>query len=114
MARIGQLDRRIAIERNTEGATNAFNEPADGWSPYTTIWARKTDISDREKFEGGQLGSALVSRFVVRGSTKTRTVDTKDRLYFESKYWNIHGVKETRDGRKRFIEITAVRDSDQG
>jgi SPP1 family predicted phage head-tail adaptor len=116
MAGAGPLDRRITIERATT-VPNEFNEPVETWVPLPgltdgKIWARREDVSDGEKFAAGQVGSALRSRFVVRSSTVTKTVTPVDRLNYDSAIWNIHGVKETKDGRNRFIEITAVRRTD--
>jgi len=109
---IGKLDRRIIIERLTEGAVNGFNEPAETWATFIAVWAKRADVSDGEKVAGGQLGGAQVSRFTVRSSTKTRSVTGKDRLNYDGSIWNLTGAKETKLGRNRFIEFTAVRDSD--
>ena len=107
----GDLDRRIVIERLTEGAQNGFGEPAETWATLTTVWASRSDIKDAEKVSAGQRDTALMSRFVVRSSAATRSLTSIDRINYQG-IWNIHGVKETGQGRKRFIEITAARDSD--
>lgn len=112
MQTIGSMDRRITIERLNEGAQNGFGEPAQTWETLTSVWAARSDVRDSEKIAAGQRDSALMSRFVVRSSATTRTLSSADRINHESAIWNIHGVKETAEGRKRFIEITAVRDSD--
>lgn len=108
----GSLDRRITIQRLTEGAQNGFGEPAETWADLTTVWASREDVRDSEKVAAGQRDTALMSRFVVRSSSVTRTVTAIDQLSYDGGVWNIQGVKETKDGRKRFIEITATRDSD--
>ena len=108
----GDLDRRIVIERLTEGAQNGFGEPSETWATFITVAASRQDVSDAERINAGQRDSALMSRFVIRSSTAAKTVTTRDRLNYQSKPWNIHGVKETAEGRNRFIEITAARDSD--
>lgn len=112
MTAIGELDRRITIQRVTEGDQNEFGEPGETWASLTTVWAKRSDVSDAERVAAGQRGSALMSRFVIRSSTTTKTITSKDRLSYDGDTWNIHGVKETAEGRNRFIEITAVRDSD--
>lgn len=108
----GTLDRRITVRRLTEGAQNGFGEPVETWADYTTLWAGRKDVSDTEKVSAGQKDSALLSRFVVRSNSKTRTLTTQDMLSYDSADWSILGVKETADGRKQFIEITAAKDSD--
>ena len=103
------LDRRIAIERATTGASNAFNEPSETWAELCSEWAAKKDVSDNEKVTAGQEYSALMSRFVVRSNANTRTVTTEDRISYDG-IWDVRGVKEL--DRNRFIEITAQRRSD--
>lgn len=111
----GDLDRRITIQRYDSSATDDFNEPIGAWTDYTTVWAKRSDPPDRaraEVLQAGQIGSSLMSRFVVRSSSKTRTVTPVDRLSYDGAIWNIKNVKETSEGRRQFIEITAVRDLD--
>ncbi|MBB4185828.1 SPP1 family predicted phage head-tail adaptor [Sinorhizobium terangae] len=108
----GKLDRRITIERETETGRNEVNEPVYEWTALTTVWARRRDASDGEREAAGQVGSTLMTRFVVRSSSVTRTVTPVDRLNYSDATWNILGVKETEEGRNRFIEITAIRDAD--
>lgn len=106
----GDLDRRIVIQRATV-TYNALNEAVEAWGTYATVWAKRTDVSDGEKVAAGQVGSFLMSRFVVRSTTTTRAMKPTDRISYQGT-WNIHGIKETSDGRNRFLEITAAKDAD--
>lgn len=112
----GELDRLIHIQRASV-TTNAFNEAVETFADLFSTWARKDDVSDGERIAAGQLGSSLVSRFKVRSSNNTRSITPQDRIRYGGTaaaphVWNIHGVKETRDGRRRYLEITAARDAD--
>lgn len=107
----GELDRRITVQRSTS-TPDAFNEPIETWSDLTTVWARRQDVSDGERFAAGQVGSSLLTRFVVRSSSVSRSITPVDRILHDGTIWNILGAKETADGRNRFIEITAVRSAD--
>lgn len=107
----GNLDRKITIQRATT-VPNEFNEPVETWADFVTVWAMRRDVSDGEKFAAGQVGSSLRSRFTIRSSSETRTITPADRLAHDSAIWSIHGVKEANEGRRRFIEITAVKDAD--
>lgn len=111
MTKASDLDRKVTFQRFTS-VPNEFNEPVEMWADYFTCRAMRRDVSDSEKFAAGQVGSSLRSRFVVRSSSETRTVTPVDRLVHEGSTWSIHGVKEANEGRHRFIEITAVKDSD--
>ncbi|WP_406871619.1 head-tail adaptor protein [Aminobacter sp. P9b] len=108
----GKLDRRITIERATS-VPNELNEPVETWVQLVTVWAQRKDSSDMVKTEllGGaeQVGAFLLSHFVVRSSSTTKTVSPVDRIAYDGHVWNIKGTKETAEGRNRFIEITAVR-----
>jgi SPP1 family predicted phage head-tail adaptor len=106
----GSLDRRITIERATS-VPNELNEPVETWATHATLWAAKTDVSDGERNAAGQVGSYLMSRFVVRHSPVTKEIKPTDRLVYEGT-WNIHGIKETQDGRNRFLELTCTKDAD--
>lgn len=108
----GKLDRRVAIERFAVVGRNAFNEDVEDWTTLATAWAQRKDSSDLSKVEylgAEQVSAFLMSRFVVRSSTIMKTVTPVDRLNYDGHLWNIKGVKETAEGRNRFIEITAVR-----
>lgn len=112
MPAIGELDRRITIQRLTEGAQNGFGEPVETWADLATVWAKRQDVSDDEKVAAGQRSSAIMTRFVIRSSTTAKTITAQDRLSYDGTLWNIHGVKETAEGRNRFLEITAASESD--
>lgn len=105
------LDRRITFRRWVAGEPNEFNEVTEAWVDLATVWAKRRDVSDSEKFAAGQVGAALQTRFTVRSSTLTRTVTAADQIVHAERVWNIIGVKEADEGRNRFIEITAVADS---
>lgn len=107
MTRAGEMDRRARFERNAEGAVNGFNESSDGWGKLCNAWAKRVDISDKERIATGAEASTLVARFTVRSTPKTRGLTTDDRLICDGATWNIRGVKEARGGRNRFIEVTA-------
>jgi SPP1 family predicted phage head-tail adaptor len=109
-----ELDRRITVERMTS-VPDDFNEPVETWTEIANLWARRRDASDSQKIEymaAGQVGSFTVARFTVRSSAITRTITPVDRLTHEGKVWQIRGVKEADEGRRRFIEITALKDAD--
>lgn len=108
---IGRMDRLLSIERNTP-TTNDLNEEVDSWAEVFKTWAKRTDVSDGESIAAGVLGSAQMSRFVVRSDSLTRSMTPKDRINYDGDVWNIKGIKETAHGRRRFLEITVARDTD--
>lgn len=116
MTGAGDLDRRVTILRAVP-STNDFNEEVFDWSPIGNRAAKREDVSDGERAVAGTLGAALMSRFTVRSDSLTRTITPKDRLQHGGTtdvphVWEITGVKESRDGRRQFIEISATREID--
>ena len=100
----GPLDRRITIERATV-TLDAFGGEDLIWLTLSVLWASMTPISDGERFRSDERAADITTRFVVRRSNLTKTIDAKDRILFEGRIYQIYGVKEIgfRDG----VEITA-------
>jgi SPP1 family predicted phage head-tail adaptor len=106
---IGDLDRRIVIQRATYGR-DAVNAKTATWNTLATIWASYSAVSDGEKFASGQINANISARFVIRYSTGVADVNPKDRLQFDGKTYDIIAAKETE--RRRWIEITAATQAD--
>jgi SPP1 family predicted phage head-tail adaptor len=109
MTAAGDLDRRITIERSEIVGDDGFGNPIYEWGPLATVAASRADVSDTERVAYGTIISELVSRFVIRAGGAAASVNAVDRLAYEGDRWEILGVKETKQGRNRFLEITAVK-----
>jgi SPP1 family predicted phage head-tail adaptor len=83
---------------------SAYNEPVESWATHLTLWARKLDTSAGEARAAAEIGASLTARFTVRRTADTAGITAKDRLVFDSKTYNITGVRETPQ-RGTFIEI---------
>jgi SPP1 family predicted phage head-tail adaptor len=110
MTAAGDLDRRITIERSEIVGDDGFGNPVYDWAPLATVSASRFDVSDTERVAYGTIVSQLVSRFVIRAGGVAGTVRAVDRLSYDGGTWEIMGVKETKQGRNRFLEITAARE----
>ena len=106
MPSIGSLKRRLTLIRWVRTGTTPGGTPIGDWEPVATVWAARTDISDSEKMAGYGPVSTLISRFVVRDTDTSRDFTVNDRLRHDGRDWDITGIKETRDGVGRFLEIT--------
>ncbi|MEY8826891.1 head-tail adaptor protein [Sedimentitalea sp. XS_ASV28] len=102
-----KLDRRITIMRGTM-TDDGFGGVLTSYWPIGTIWAHRVDVKDAEKFQYGGINATLTSRFTVRSSDFSRGIKTTDRLLHDGLDWNVTGLKESADGRLRFIEISAT------
>lgn len=99
----GELDKRIAILRAADvddGFSSQKGEPL----PWLKRWARKRDVSDRERMQAGEFGAEVTSRFLVRKDAKTQTITTADLVEHKGRTYEIAGLKDVDDDG---IEITA-------
>jgi len=70
------------------------------------------DVTDGERLRAQQVQSNLTSRFTIRDSVIARSITPKDQILFESRFYDIVGIKETAK-RRRMLEITAAARADQ-
>lgn len=101
------LDRRITIERYVVVGDDGFGNEIVEWQTLAIVAASRHDVSDSERAAYGGIVSNTIRRFVIRAIGPQSSVSAVDQLRYDDMVWNILGVKETRDGRKRFLEITA-------
>jgi SPP1 family predicted phage head-tail adaptor len=91
---IGKSDRRITIERATE-TTNGYGEKVATWATLITVWAELTKTTNaRESISDRQDTATKQMAFKIRSSTDSRAVSTKDRVVYDSKYFDIIGIEE--------------------
>ena len=98
MVSIGSLDREIEIHRPSGGS----------FVLLTKVSAARKDLSDGEKAQLSWTLSIKSGRFVIRSTPVTRTINANDKLRHMGVNYNINSIKETPDGRNRFLEITAT------
>ena len=109
MTGAGDLDRRITIQRATV-TVNEFNEEIETWGDLTTVWAKRRDASAAESYRAQEVGAAITARFTIRWSTTVESVNSRDRLSFDGRLYNITAVRDV--GRNRWLEIDAVARAD--
>jgi SPP1 family predicted phage head-tail adaptor len=102
----GNLDRRIDLQRFTT-AKNSLNEDVQTWATFAArIPAQVTPVQDGERFRAGEVASAITTRFVIRHTSQVAALNPRDRLVFEGRTFEIHGVKEL--ARRVGLEISAA------
>ena len=107
--RIGQLDRRIVIQRPTI-TYNSFNEPVESFGNYATVWGSRADASASESYRAQEVGAEITTRFAVRWNSVTRTVNPKDRISYDGRTYNITAVRDVERNRWREIDCVARAD----
>jgi SPP1 family predicted phage head-tail adaptor len=99
----GERDRLVTVQSFTT-ARDAMNEPIKTWSDLTQVWAKYTEVSDRERLTSREVGSELQARFWFPYCSELADLDTTHRLVMDSKVFEIIGVKEI--GRRYMFEVT--------
>ena len=103
-----KLDRQIQFQRATL-VDDGFGQTEE-WAPYgPTIWALRQDVSDGERWRAGQVSATVSTRFHIRDSAFTRTIDARDRIICDGQTFEITGVKQVHPGRRQLIELTTAR-----
>lgn len=113
MAGAGDLDRRIRFERIKVARDDVGGVAADGWENLGTYWAKRTDMSDGERMAADERSAVRMTLFKVRSTEVTRGVTAKDRIWHDGAYYEISGIKETKEGRNNYIEVTAIVRNDE-
>lgn len=108
MARPGELDRRIRLERANPNEDEMGGVADGGFTPLSTVWARKQDLGVSESFKADERAGTLVSLFVVRSSELTRSLTTQDQIVYRDEGYEITGIRETKEGRNNYLEIQTV------
>lgn len=108
----GKLDRRVQFRRSVM-IRNDFGS-AEEWHDHgEPVFAAKRDISDAERISAGQMQATITTRFTIRWSVFTADLDPTYRLTCEGRDYNITGIKETPDRRRRMLELTCSARADQ-
>ena len=98
----GKLNRRLVLEAPVE-ANDGAGGVARSFSEIATLWASVTPVSAQEEIEAARLGARVTHRIGIRFSSD---ITTRHRFRDGSAVYRIVSLRD-RDGRKRFLEITA-------
>lgn len=107
----GNLDRRVQFRRAVL-VDDGFGQSEEWHNHGSPVYASKRDISDAERLSAGQVQATITTRFVVRWSSFTADLDPTDRLSCEGREYNITGIKEVPDQRRRMLELTCAARAD--
>ena len=104
--RIGQLDKRVRLERFTATASKMGTQV----KAWTAIGSRRANVSygtGEERRRAAQTGASVSATFRMRSDPTTRSLTPRDRLQFDDAEWDI--VSAVPFGRRRFVDVTATR-----
>jgi SPP1 family predicted phage head-tail adaptor len=96
----GELDRKVTIQ-TASGVQDAYGEEINTWLDTLDVWAKMEWGTGVEGMDANQVVSTDKVKFTIRYTT----VDAKDRIKYEDKYYDIETIQEV-GGRKRFLILT--------
>ncbi|TIX89292.1 phage head closure protein [Rhizobium sp. P44RR-XXIV] len=99
MLNIGNMDRRITIERETEG-TKPSGDVVKAWTPVATVWAEVLQQSASEFFTG--YGEAETGTVIFRVRFRPG-ITTADRVTYDGIAYGLKEIKEI--GRRDALEL---------
>ena len=105
MGRIGNLDKRITLQSYTT-ATDAYGQKVETYSTLATVWAWVRYGSGSERIMANRETAVADCIFVIRFRS---TVTEKTRILYGSDYYDIIHIAHSTDGRRRYMELTAVK-----
>lgn len=92
---------KIVIQTATTTQSSS-GQPTKSWSTLATIWAKIRTLSGNEMINAQQVQSILSHEFTIRYSSDVSSVKPDDRIYFDSRYFDIKNVRNVDE---RNIEI---------
>ncbi|UIJ96236.1 phage head closure protein [Sinorhizobium meliloti] len=99
MLNIGNMDRRITIERETE-TVRPSGSVVKAWATVATVWAEVLQQTDSEFFTG--YGEAETGTVIFRVRYRPG-ITTADRVNFDGQPYGIKEIKEL--GRRDALEL---------
>ena len=108
MLSIGQLDRRIEVQKPTY-TTDRYGAETKVYATLYTLWAKADWDSSNRKEESQEQVNRTDLIFYVRNLGVD--IKTTYRVDFEDEIYIIHGIKQI-DGREQFLELeTRIKDN---
>lgn len=99
MLNIGNMDRRITIEHETE-TVKPSGDVSNGWTPVATVWAEVLQQSASEFFTG--YGEAETGTVIFRVRYRPG-ITTANRVTYNGTAYDIKEIKEI--GRRDALEL---------
>ncbi|HAR50368.1 MAG: phage head closure protein [Rhodobacteraceae bacterium] len=108
----GELKSIVQFERYTT-VDDGFGK-VENWSSHgDPVRARKTEVSDGERWRASEVGAVITARFLLRWSVFTAGITAKDRLICEGRKYEITGGPREVHGRRRYVELSCAARSDK-
>lgn len=87
----GELNRKVVIQHYTTISKNDYNEDVEDWTTFKTVWCKVVFDRGMEKYQSERFQTTTVATF---RTYYTAGVNTKMRLSYKGKFWNVKEVRE--------------------
>ena len=101
--RAGELDRRVTLQHRELSDADTQGERTETFVTYATVWAKKREVTERERFTAQQVQAELDAIFTIR---YRNDVLATDRLICEGRTYNIRPGREI--GRREGLDLAAT------
>lgn len=108
--RDADYDRRIDLLKPS-GGDDGYSAVDGSFASAGKRWAKRLDVSDRERIATAQQGGDVTTRWQVRVDSLTSQLTAAWRLRHRGVEYEISGIKEI-NGRDADFEITSARRDD--
>lgn len=107
---IGELDRRVLIQQESEGSINTANEAPISWANITNpnVWASVRESKGSEYTRSDQVDLVQQTIFKMRYRSD---VTEKMRIVYNERPYYIESIVEL--GRKRFMDVYTMLDNEE-
>jgi SPP1 family predicted phage head-tail adaptor len=98
---IGELDRRIELQRSTSTTDPDYNTPIHSFATYAEVWAKLEHHRSIESEASAREFASFSGFFTIRHRTD---VDPEDRIVYENDIYEIIG-RPREMGRRQFLKV---------
>ncbi|MEH6834812.1 head-tail adaptor protein [Falsihalocynthiibacter arcticus] len=105
--KLGALKQVVQFLRAAAG-DDGFSETEVFAAYGAPVRSKKEDASDGEVWRAAQVSATITARFIVRRTIFTSGITPRDRLRCEARDYEITGIREVAESRRRYFEMSAT------
>jgi len=106
----GEKDRLVTFMVSAVTGRTDKGGPVKAPVELAKAWAKKADVSDRERIAAQQVGATMTTRFTTYWNATLASIDPKAWIVCDGRSYDISGVKEI--GTRVDLEFTATARTD--
>jgi len=101
----GRLRHRITIQNETTTISD-YGESTRAWSDYVSLWSDVRDVKQSEEVQADQVVAKSTHTIKIRHQA---AINTTMRVKWESRYFQIDGIRTDRtDAKWQILDVTEI------